>query len=144
MRRPSSRRTAASAPTPPPIHSNLIHPATPGFTACAARKNRPSPATSGRTKSCTKSAAAAKASCTAPASDSARRRFEREVEAVSTLSHPNIVTVYGMDVIDGQPLLAMEWVDGVTVNKWARPADGPPRDVREVLELFLRICAAVR
>src|SRR6185436_4253467 len=38
------------------------------------------------------------------ASDSARRRFEREVEAVSTLSHPNIVTVYGMDIVDGQPL----------------------------------------
>ena len=36
------------------------------------------------------------------------RRFEREVELAASLSHPNIVTVFGIEIIDGQPLLAME------------------------------------
>ncbi len=78
------------------------------------------------------------------ASDTARRRFEREVEAVSALSHPYIVTVYGMDFIDGQPLLAMDWIDGVPINKWAHPKDGPPRDFDESLALFQKVGEAVR
>ena len=42
-----------------------------------------------------------------------RLRFEREVEAAAALKHPGIVTVYGMDMIEGQPVLAMEWIEGV-------------------------------
>lgn len=85
-----------------------------------------------------------------------RQRFQREIEAAAALSHPNIVTVYGMDVVDGQPIFAMEWIDGVPVTVWAagvrtgdaqrKPAlyAGPCRDPEETLELFLRICDAVQ
>jgi len=52
------------------------------------------------------------------ATPSMRVRFEREVEAAAALHHPHIVTVYGMEFVDGQPLLAMEWVDGVPVDRW--------------------------
>lgn len=48
-----------------------------------------------------------------------RVRFEREVEAVCRLSHPGIVTVHGVEVIDGQPLLTMEYVDGTPIDRWA-------------------------
>ena len=47
------------------------------------------------------------------------RRFEREVELAASLNHPNIVTVFGIEIIDGQPLLAMEWIDGVPIDEWA-------------------------
>lgn len=79
------------------------------------------------------------------ASDGARRRFAREVEAVATLQHPGIVTVYGMEVVDGQPMLAMEWIDGVPINRWAggELGGGPPgRDA--ILRTFLQVCDAVQ
>jgi serine/threonine protein kinase len=73
-----------------------------------------------------------------------RQRFLREIEASAALSHPNIITVYGMDEVDGVPVLAMEWVDGLHITQWARgedPSEG--QNSRELLAVFLRVCAAV-
>jgi len=46
------------------------------------------------------------------ASDNARRRFEREAQAVGRLRHPNIVTVFAAGESDGVQFLAMELVPG--------------------------------
>lgn len=73
-----------------------------------------------------------------------RFRFEREVEAAVALSHPNIVTVFGLEYVDGQPLLSMEWVDGEPIDVWARRGDaGKPRPRRMLLAAFLRVCDGV-
>lgn len=74
---------------------------------------------------------------------SARQRFEREVEAVTSLNHPNIVTVFAMEIIDGIPLLAMEWLQGRPFHRWSADPAGRPRDVREILAVFLQACDAV-
>lgn len=60
------------------------------------------------------------------ATPAARERFTREIETAATLNHPNVVTVYGAEVIDDQPVLAMEWVDGVPIDEWAQPDGAPP------------------
>src|SRR5688572_26532464 len=73
------------------------------------------------------------------ASPAALRRFEREIEASTALNHPGIVTVYAADVVDGAPVLTMEWVEGVPITTWAR---GRPRT--EVLRCFLLVCDAVQ
>ena len=79
------------------------------------------------------------------ASPAARRRFEREIEAASTLNHPNIVTAYATEIVDGQPVLAMEWVDGAPLTRWAaRGDDGRPRAIDEVLRVFIEICDGVQ
>ena len=44
------------------------------------------------------------------------RRFQREVEAVAHLSHPNIVVAHDADVADGVPYLVMEYVDGTDLS----------------------------
>ena len=48
------------------------------------------------------------------------RRFLQEAKAASSLNHPNIVTIYDIDVqeVDGQPLqyIAMEFVAGETLD----------------------------
>ena len=41
------------------------------------------------------------------------KRFEREAKSLSRLDHTNIVTVYDFGRQEGQPYLAMEYVDGV-------------------------------
>jgi tetratricopeptide (TPR) repeat protein/tRNA A-37 threonylcarbamoyl transferase component Bud32 len=75
------------------------------------------------------------------ATASMRRRFERELEVASALDHPDIVTVFGTEIVDGVPVLAMEWVEGDRITEWA--ARGGVRPTRELLSVFLKVCDAV-
>lgn len=78
------------------------------------------------------------------ASESARRRFEYEVQILGRLRHPNIAQIYdaGVWAEDGQesPYFAMEYVPG-------RPIDDHVRehglDLEQRLELFLEVCDAI-
>lgn len=72
------------------------------------------------------------------ATRSMRARFEREVEAACLLSHPGIVTVHGVEIVDGQPVLEMEWVEGEPIDRWSAT-----RPLREVLGVFVHACEAV-
>ncbi len=53
------------------------------------------------------------------------RRLQREAEALAALNHPNIVTIYAVEEIDGLRLLAMELVEGKTLADLI-PAGGLP------------------
>lgn len=45
------------------------------------------------------------------------QRFGREGEAMARIDHPNVVRVYEHGTEDAVPYLAIEWVDGGTLNK---------------------------
>ena len=45
------------------------------------------------------------------------RRFEREARAISTLNHPNIVTIFDVGETDGCHYIATELVDGKTLRE---------------------------
>jgi serine/threonine protein kinase len=58
-----------------------------------------------------------------------RRRLVREAQAASSLNHPNICHIYDVGDADGQPWIAMEYVEGRTLQAII-PRDGlPPRTV---------------
>jgi serine/threonine-protein kinase len=52
------------------------------------------------------------------------RRFQREARAAAQLMHPNVVTLYDADEIDGLHFIAMEYVDGTDLTRMVRKA-GP-------------------
>ncbi|MFN0138366.1 MAG: protein kinase domain-containing protein [Phycisphaerae bacterium] len=78
------------------------------------------------------------------ASAEIRARFEREIDAVTALEHPNVVTIFGTETVDGQSVLSMQWIDGRPFDAWARPSGSSPRATEEVLDAFGKTCEAVR
>ena len=52
-----------------------------------------------------------------------RQRFQREAQAVSALSHPNVCALYDVGRQDGIDYLVMEYLEGETLA--ARIANGP-------------------
>ncbi len=65
------------------------------------------------------------------------QRFHREVDVLSRLSHPNIVTVIERGEVDGRPYLVMEYVDGTNLRDVIKAGPLPPAEafatVRAVL-----------
>lgn len=65
--------------------------------------------------------------------DEARAQVVREAQAMAQLSHPHIVAVYDVEVVDDQPFIAMEYVEGQTLKAWTRAAT---RSIPEVLDVY--------
>ena len=71
----------------------------------------------------------------------AELRFEREAEIAGGLEHENIVRVFDSGESGSGRWLAMELVDGPTVDGWVALEDPP---LRRRMEVFAGICAGVR
>jgi non-specific serine/threonine protein kinase/serine/threonine-protein kinase len=69
-------------------------------------------------------------------------RFRQERQILADLNHPNIARLLDAGAAeDGSPYLVMELVEGVPVDQWC--AERKLRQ-REIVELFLPLCAAVQ
>jgi len=73
--------------------------------------------------------------------DEVLRRFEAERAIRARLDHPNIARLMDAGTTDeGLPFFVMEYVDGKSILRFARERQMP---VRDRIELFLKVCAAV-
>ncbi len=59
-------------------------------------------------------------------------RFHREAKAIAHLNHPNVVLLYDADEFNGTHYIAMEYVDGLTLEKMVRTQG--PMPIRQACE----------
>ncbi len=62
-------------------------------------------------------------------------RLMREAQAMARLSHPEVITVYEVDLVDEQVFIAMEFMDGGTLREWLAFERRP---WREIVERYVR------
>src|SRR2546428_3025146 len=67
------------------------------------------------------------------ADTAARRRFQREAQMASSLNHPHILTVHDAGDFEGRQYLVTEFVDGGTLQTWAKQEKRVWRQIAELL-----------
>jgi WD40 repeat protein len=71
-------------------------------------------------------------------------RLLHEAQATARLVHENVVTLYGLEWHQGRPYLALEYVQGDTLESWmTSPAAPRPASAAQVMELLRPVVRAV-
>ncbi|MBL8678931.1 MAG: protein kinase [Myxococcales bacterium] len=78
--------------------------------------------------------------CMRDATALATVRFLREARALEALAHENIVRLVASGQEDGQPWIATELLEGVSLDRWLR---SERRSERAVLSVAAQLCAAL-
>ncbi|HRX86392.1 MAG TPA: protein kinase [Phycisphaerae bacterium] len=75
------------------------------------------------------------------AAPAARRRFDREIELVASLKHPNIISIFHSGTTgDRHAFCVMDYVRGVSLTEYVR-REQP--NLEDALRLFVKVCDAV-
>jgi hypothetical protein len=68
------------------------------------------------------------------------QRFKREARAASALNHPNIITIFEIDQINGVQFIAAEFIDGQTLRQ--RLTDGAMK-LSEAMDIAVQVAGAL-
>jgi serine/threonine-protein kinase len=76
------------------------------------------------------------------ADETARTRFQREAQAVASLSHPNVVAIHSVGVLEtGAPYFVMQYVEGGTLEE--RLGEEGPLELGEVRWILGQVASAL-
>ncbi|MBV8763011.1 MAG: protein kinase [Deltaproteobacteria bacterium] len=67
-------------------------------------------------------------------SDEARLRLLREARALAKITHPNVVNVHEVGTADGRDYVAMELIDGDSLDAWLK---AQPRSTADIIAAFI-------
>lgn len=70
------------------------------------------------------------------------RRFLREARAAARVEHPNVVRVYRVESIDGEPAIEMQYIEGTSLSLLLRAAPLPAGQAADLLHQVLSALAA--
>ena len=79
-----------------------------------------------------------RSSCSREDNDQLRERFSREARSIARLRHPNIVTIFDVGQHQGQPFIAMEYIQGTTLPGIIRTM--APLPIPRRLQLIEELC----
>ncbi|MFN2515951.1 MAG: serine/threonine-protein kinase, partial [Pyrinomonadaceae bacterium] len=68
------------------------------------------------------------------------KRFEREARLASALDHPNICTIFDLNVIDGTHFIAMQYLAGRNVRQLV---NGKPLQLESALSIAIQVSDAL-
>jgi tetratricopeptide (TPR) repeat protein len=71
---------------------------------------------------------------TGPATGERRARLLREARAIARLSHPNVVAVHDAGIFGDRVFIAMELIEGSTIDAWLRAEH---RTWRQIVDVFM-------
>src|SRR6266566_4044408 len=74
----------------------------------------------------------------------ALQRFEREAQTASALNHPNICTIYEIEEYEGQPFIAMELLEGDTLQHRLAMSEPKAIPFEELLNIAIQICGGLQ
>jgi serine/threonine protein kinase len=70
------------------------------------------------------------------------KRFFREGRAATTIQHPHVCPAYEVGEVEGQPYLAMAYIDGYTLSKWVQK--NPRMSVDGVLDIACKLASGLQ
>lgn len=72
-----------------------------------------------------------------------RERFEREARSMARINHPHVLQIHAYGEHDGTPYFAMEFVDGMTLDTWAKRNKNNATWLEDACAILEDVCRGV-
>ena len=76
--------------------------------------------------------------------DEEKKRFKREAKAAASLNHPNIATVFAIDEVDDQTFIAMEYIEGQSLQDIVGANGGKPMPLDKAIDYATQTAAGLQ